>query len=97
MPRAVSSVAICRADMPALFNSARIGAICRALSINATAPISTLIIRPTTSLGSVAPICRRLQKLLELLGKLGQSRHQTRLGRDGSIRLCAQAAPRLSR
>jgi hypothetical protein len=33
MPRAVSSVAIWRADMPALFNSARIGASCRALSI----------------------------------------------------------------
>jgi hypothetical protein len=33
MPRAISSVAICRADMPAAFSSASTGASCRALSI----------------------------------------------------------------
>jgi hypothetical protein len=45
----------------------------------------------------LAAVRGRLQEFLELAGKVGRARRRTRLGRDGSIRLCAQAAPRLSR
>jgi hypothetical protein len=60
--------------------------------------------RPLDYLGSarrpsapLAAVRGRLQELPELVRALGQSRRRTRLGRDGSVRLCAQAAPRLPR